>query len=290
MTWFIRTLVCGRMAFVCVLLVVVVSNYPQASSSQGPELDYSRFLHTSQRHASLACTSCHERTADNSATPKFPGHRACTDCHLAQFVTPTVAMCAICHSDVRSGNPPLKGFPTSFNEKFNMKFDHAQHLSGSGRPQNGCNGCHNRIVGRPAGLSIPVGVAAHGSCYGCHTPSSKSATGREIASCGVCHEAKNYSRSPMDARAFRYSFSHGKHGSRERLDCLDCHKVTAGLAQSRQVSSPGASEHFPMSRGMTCWTCHDGRRSFGGDLAFKECRRCHTGSTFRIGTLILTGL
>jgi Cytochrome c7 and related cytochrome c len=280
---FIRTLLSGRSAFLCLLCVVVLSNYPLTSLSQGPELDYSNFLHTSQRHTSLACTSCHERTADNSATPKFPGHRACTDCHLAQFVTPTVAMCEICHSDVRSGNPPLKGFPTRFNEKFNMKFDHAQHLTGLARPQNGCNGCHTRSVGRGAGLSIPVGITAHGSCYGCHTPSSKSAAGREIASCGVCHEQKSYSRTSMNARAFRYSFSHAKHGTRERLECLDCHKVSAGLDQSRQVSSPAASEHFPLSRAMSCRTCHDGRRSFGGDLAFKECRRCHIGSTFRMG-------
>jgi len=214
---FIRTLLSGRSAFLCLLCVVVLSNYPLTSLSQGPELDYSNFLHTSQRHTSLACTSCHERTADNSATPKFPGHRACTDCHLAQFVTPIVAMCEICHSDVRSGNPPLRGFPTRFNEKFNMKFDHAQHLIGSARPQNGCQGCHNRPAGGGAGLSIPVEITGHGSCYGCHTPSSKSATGREIGSCGVCHEQKSYSRTSMNARAFRYSFSHAKHGSRERL-------------------------------------------------------------------------
>src|SRR5467141_2931071 len=27
---------------------------------QGPDLDYSKFLHSSQRHSSLACTACHE--------------------------------------------------------------------------------------------------------------------------------------------------------------------------------------------------------------------------------------
>jgi len=51
------------------------------TAAQGPQLDYSAFIHGSQRHASLACTSCHERGADNSATPKFPGHKACTNCH-----------------------------------------------------------------------------------------------------------------------------------------------------------------------------------------------------------------
>jgi c(7)-type cytochrome triheme protein len=249
---------------------------------QGPDLDYSKFLHTSQRHASLACTSCHERAADNSQTPRFPGHKACTNCHLAQFVAPAVSMCEICHVDVKSGNPPLKGFPANFNENFNVKFDHAQHLTGAAKPPNGCQACHGRSVGRGAGLGIPAGLSAHAQCYSCHTPGSKSAAGRELASCGVCHDQKAYSRTTTNARSFRYAFSHAKHGSRERLGCTDCHNVTGGLAQSRQVSSPAAAEHFPAGRGMSCFSCHNGRRSFGGDLAFKDCRRCHTGMTFRM--------
>jgi hypothetical protein len=54
------------------------------------------------------------------------------------------------------------------------------------------------------------------------------------------------------------------------------------LPQTRQVSSPAPSEHFPATRGMTCLTCHDGKRSFGGDLAFKDCRRCHTSASFKM--------
>jgi hypothetical protein len=258
------------------------SEHELVNALQGPELDYSKFLHTSERHQSLACTSCHFRS-DNSATPRLPGHKSCTECHLSQFVTPTVAMCQICHLDVKSNNPPLKGFPAKFNERFNVKFDHAQHLKGPGRPQNGCHACHSGRVARGAGLVIPAGLNAHTQCYTCHTPSSKSDSGRDLASCGVCHAQAAYRRTSTSARSYGYSFSHATHGPRQRLDCVDCHKVTAGLAQSRQVNSPAPSEHFP-GRGMTCRTCHDGRRSFGGDLAFKDCRRCHTGSTFRMPT------
>ena len=125
---------------------------------QGPQVDYSKFLHTSQRHSSLACNSCHQRT-DNSATLRFPGHSACTDCHRSQFTTPAIPMCVICHTNVSGNNPPLKNFPTSFNERFNVKFDHAQHNTGSARPQRGCAGCHNTPVNRGAGLSIPANLA-----------------------------------------------------------------------------------------------------------------------------------
>ncbi len=249
--------------------------------AQGADLDYSTFKHNSQKHATLACTSCHTRT-DNAASPRFPGHKACTNCHLSQFVTPNVPMCSICHTDVNSGNPPLKGFPVRFNEPFNIKFDHAQHNTGPARPANGCAACHSRLGGRPAALSIPTGLSAHNQCYTCHTPGSQSSSGREIASCGVCHDQRSYSRTSTNARAYRYAFSHAKHGRGQRLDCADCHRLTGGLPQGRQVSSPVASEHFPASRGMTCLTCHNGKRSFGGDLAFKDCRRCHTSASFRM--------
>ena len=252
-----------------------------AARLQGPDLDYSSFKHNSQRHASLGCTSCHNR-GDNSATPRPPGHDACTSCHLSQFVTPNVPMCTICHADVKSGNPPLKGFPTRFNETFNVKFDHAQHNTGSARPETGCASCHRPLRRSAAALSIPSGLSAHNQCYTCHTPGSKSSSGREIASCGICHEQKSYSRTSTNARAYRFAFSHAKHGRGQRLDCADCHRLSPGLPQSRQVSSPLAAEHFAASRGMSCLTCHNGKRSFGGDLAFKDCRRCHTAATFRM--------
>jgi hypothetical protein len=249
---------------------------------QGSELDYSTFKHNSQKHASLACNSCHQRS-DNSAAPRFPGHQACTGCHVGQFVTPAVPMCVICHTDVSSSNPPLKTYPANFNESFNVKFDHAQHMTGNARPQSGCAACHSRLGGRAAAaLFIPASLSAHNQCYSCHTPASKSASGREIASCGVCHDEKAFSRTATNARSFRFAFSHARHGPGQRLGCTDCHNLTAGAPQSRQVSSPAPSEHFVTTRGSTCLTCHNGKRSFGGDLSFKDCKRCHTAATFRM--------
>ena len=53
---------------ICVICGFVL--FTSKGTAQSPQLDYSKFLHTSQRHSSLACNSCHERT-DNSATPRF---------------------------------------------------------------------------------------------------------------------------------------------------------------------------------------------------------------------------
>ncbi|MEA2206999.1 MAG: hypothetical protein QOE77_3775 [Blastocatellia bacterium] len=260
--------------------VFIVISLTTTVTAQGPDGDYTNFKHTSAKHTSLACTACHQRTADNSIQPRFPGHSACTSCHLAQFVTPAVPLCSICHVDVKSTLPPLKTFPTVFKESFNVKFDHAQHMSGSARPRNGCAGCHDKPLNRGVGFSIPARLAAHTGCYSCHTPSSRSARGNEIASCGVCHEARSFARTSTNARAFRVGFKHSEHGPRQRLNCAECHNVSSGAPQSRQVSSPQPAEHFA-GRSMSCATCHNGRRSFGGDLAFGDCKRCHEGATFR---------
>jgi len=265
------------------LFVVAVCSWNTGTNAQGPDVDYSKFLHTSQKHSSLGCNSCHQRT-DKSATPKFPGHSACESCHLGQFTTPAIPMCAICHTDMKVNRPLVKNFPTGFKESFNVKFDHDQHMKGNAKPPAGCNGCHVGLVNRGFGLSIPANLAAHSTCYTCHTPESKSAAGRELASCGVCHGSGSYNPTNTNSRVFRFSFSHARHGTKERLACQDCHKITAGLPQAKQVNSPSAFQHFPNTGAQTCATCHNGKRTFGGDLGFNSCRRCHTGSTFRMPT------
>lgn len=260
---------------------VTMSAAPLAPSHvQGANLDYANFSHRSARHASLACASCHSRPANNSATPVFPGHKACTDCHLAQFVTPQIAMCNICHASVDARPAPLKNFPARFDESFNVRFDHAQHMTGAARPERGCTACHTPAR-RGVALSIPAGLPAHNQCYSCHTPDRRDAQGRDLASCNVCHAPAPYRRTPTDARAFRASFSHAAHGTRQRLACADCHTLAAGLPQTRQVSAPRTAQHFPSGRAMSCLSCHNGRRAFG-DADFQDCRRCHRGQTFRM--------
>ena len=273
---------CRRYVVPLLLLIMVqFGSSERTVRAQGGNVDYSKFLHSSERHATQTCTSCHERT-DNSSTPHFPEHKACTGCHRSQFTTPGIPMCQICHTDNSSAKPPVRAFPTGFKESFNVNFDHAQHLKGSARPNNGCAGCHTAMINRGAGYSIPANLAAHQICYSCHTPASKDSIGQEIASCGVCHNVRRYSPTNTNAKSFRDSFTHAKHSSRERLACTDCHNVTAGQPQSRQVSSPAASQHFAETKGMSCATCHNGKKSFGGDLGFKDCRRCHTSTSFRM--------
>ena len=238
---------------------------------QFPEgLDYGRFEHASSNHARLPCLLCHRRD-DNSPRPKRPGasqHLPCAGCHAQQFSNSESPLCTICHTDVKSG--ALKAFPRL--KSFRMKFEHSTHVSMS---KASCSTCHRPARGGAA-LSIPSGSGAHTACFGCHSPRAQSG-GRDISSCGTCHQLGGYSRTPESAQAFRVSFNHSKH---QKVSCNECHKVRAGMPQRRQVTAPEPLNHHATGRGTSCMTCHDGKRAFGGD-DFTVCKRCHTGSAWR---------
>jgi len=238
---------------------------------QFPEgLDYGKFQHGSRNHSRLPCLLCHRRDS-NSPVPRRPGasgHLPCAGCHAQQFSNSESPICTICHTDVKSG--ALKPFPHL--QSFRMKFDHARHVA---MGSVSCASCH-RSARAGVAMSIPSGFNAHTTCYRCHTPRAQSG-GRDISSCGTCHQLGGYSRTPEFMPAFRVSFSHAKH---LKVTCNECHQVKAGMPQRRQVSTPEPLNHHATGRAQSCMTCHDGKRAFGGD-DFRACKRCHTGSAWR---------
>ena len=261
----------AALAFAVFLLLGHNTSSQQQSQMHFPEnLDYSKYSHSSQYHARLPCLLCHRRDS-NASKPNLPGgndHLPCKGCHVQQFVASDGPICTICHTDVKAGS--VKGFPPM--KSFRVKFDHSTHVrTGSAT----CSACHRPSRGGLA-LSIPAGFDAHNTCYRCHTPQSKSAE-RDISSCGTCHELGGYSRTPEFAQAYRVNFSHRKH---DDLRCNECHQVRAGMAQRRQVTAPQPLNHHATGRSQSCMSCHNGKRTFGGD-DFSVCKRCHTGAAWR---------
>lgn len=239
--------------------------YAQASGT-----DYSKFTHRNAAHTRLPCLLCHRRET-NLTQPKRSGHTPCAGCHAQEFANPASSICTICHSNPAADKPDVKAFPRLAS--FNMKFDHARHKS------TDCSTCHKPAGRNKVALSIPSGFAAHTVCYQCHTERAQSA-GRDLSSCGTCHQLGSYSRTPITAKAFQVNFSHAKHGKSQQLNCRDCHQVKGGVAQRQQVSAPFPAQHAASQRAMSCMSCHNGKRAFGGD-DFKSCQKCHTGPTFR---------
>jgi len=245
--------------------------YAPHSQMQMPEgLDYSKFQHGTPNHSRLPCLLCHRRDT-NAPVPSRPGssdHLPCAGCHAQQFSNSESPICTICHTDVKSG--ALKPFPHLAS--FRMKFDHSLHVK---MGTVNCSSCHRPIRAGVA-MAIPAGFNAHSTCYRCHTNRAQS-DGRDISSCGTCHQLGGYSRTPTLAPAFRVGFSHTKH---EKLTCEECHQVRAGMPQRSQVTAPEPLNHHASGRGQSCMTCHNGKRAFGGD-DFSVCKRCHTGSAWR---------
>lgn len=127
-------------------------------------------------------------------------------------------------------------------------------------------------------MAIPARTNAHLTCYQCHSPGAKYG-GRDISSCAVCHELGRRSRARETAPSFLVGFSHSKHGKSEGLRCNECHHVLTGVSQRIQVSSPEPLNHHASGRGLSCMTCHNGKRACGGD-DFSVCKRCHSRNTW----------
>ena len=235
------------------------------ASSQPLPTDFSQFKHDDRNHARLPCLLCHRRD-NNSPQPTLPGkaaHAPCTGCHAQQFSNPASEICMICHTDVQSGK--VKAFPAL--RSFDARFDHATHVSTT------CATCHRRNR-NGVGLSIPSRLNAHVTCFSCHTPGAQ-ANGKNISSCGTCHQLGRLVRTPEQAPAYRVGFSHANHDA----SCSACHQVRAGLQRGRQVSAPLPLNHHAPVTAFSCASCHNGQRTFGGD-EFSACKRCHKGSAW----------
>src|SRR5215217_3629888 len=224
--------------------------------------DFSQFKHDNRNHARLPCLLCHRRE-NNSPQPTLPGkasHAPCAGCHAQQFSNPASEICTICHTDVQSGK--VKAFPAL--SSFDARFDHSKHSNSA------CATCHRRSRGGIA-LSIPSRANAHVTCFSCHTPNAQ-ANGRNISSCSTCHQLGRLVRTPEQAPAYRVGFSHARHDS---SGCAGCHQV-----RGRQVSAPLPLNHHAPARAFSCASCHNGKRTFGGD-DFSVCTRCHSGPAWR---------
>jgi c(7)-type cytochrome triheme protein len=252
-----------------ILVLVIVSMLLVCIRVSAQTTDFSRFQHSNSQHARLPCLLCHRRENNSAALtwPGKPNHLPCTGCHAQQFADNSNAICTICHSNVQSGT--LKSFPALLS--FDMRFSHGRHSS------TACNTCHSRSRGGVA-LSIPARLNAHNVCFSCHKPDAQ-ANGRNISSCGVCHQLGGFRRTPETAQAFKVGFSHARHDATEGLNCADCHKLRPAAALRQQMTSPVPLNHHARPGTSSCMTCHDGKRAFGGN-DFSSCVRCHRGNTW----------
>ncbi|HJQ25643.1 MAG TPA: cytochrome c3 family protein [Blastocatellia bacterium] len=240
------------------------------ASTQNAEPDFSKFVHTSGAHSRLPCATCHRRAAGETQAATRPGHRPCAGCHSQKFAALSGPICTVCHKTAEPKDGALKPPPTL--KSFGVRFEHSRHAKVS------CASCH-KFMDRGNAMTIPKGATAHTTCYQCHNAGAQS-NGRDISSCSTCHaQNARTARTVMAAKAYQVNFSHAAHTTKAKLSCAECHRLRAGIGRD-QVSEPQPLMHHAAPAAQSCMTCHNDKRTFGGD-DFADCKRCHTGPTFR---------
>jgi len=294
-----------------------ISAQEQTKTGSGKAINYEKFTHKSHagtvsvpgtNHARvLKCDSCHDRrdridaivptTARNRALGlKFPGHKACVECHIEQFTSTQPKTCTICH-DTKSGltaRPPQRDYPARYD--FNALFDAKQHelhaaykLPATGKISD-CAFCHKQDA-RPAVLTI----ASHNECFACHSPASGDPKGSAKSGCVVCHTEMLVDVQPFSAkyvsRAYGALFTHKSHVAYMNGKCDMCHTISGGYNQPAPTSLKIKQHVTPAERsGRGCFSCHDGgihygRKVFSGEPGSEgggSCQKCHTREDFKV--------
>src|SRR5262245_51484055 len=271
-------------------------------------VDYNRFIHKTHLGRikvpntnfarDLKCESCHERPSlreiENNIVPttdrnkqlnlKFPGHKACVECHVVQFTSKPQQTCVICHNTDQglTSRPPQRDFPQRYD--FNAFFDTKQHelhvgYKLSDGKQIDCAFCH-----KPTERKLAVTIGSHPECYTCHAPGSFNDKAKQKSDCAVCHTQQMLTTPPtpysdkLASRAYGARFSHAEHV--KFMDCKACHSIQGGYNQY-SPSSPAVKEHNTSAQagGRGCFTCHNGKQHYGravfsGDDA-QTCKKCH---------------
>ncbi|MBO0720987.1 MAG: hypothetical protein J2P41_09200 [Blastocatellia bacterium] len=265
----------------------------------------------------LKCDSCHERPTsaeldkvivgtterNRKFTLKFPGHKACVECHVTQFTQTPQQTCTICHQSEAglvnglSARPPQRDFPRRYD--FNAFFDAKQHekhvtykLPNSDKLAD-CKFCHKDDT-KPALLTIP----SHPECFVCHSPGSGDEKASKKADCKSCHtesvkEVEEFSLKYI-SRAYGAQFTHKEHVEYVEAagrDCYECHTISGGYNQPTPTKIR-VKQHLKGGErsGRGCFSCHDGgmhlgRRVFSGepgDNGGGSCNRCHLRIDFKV--------
>src|SRR2546430_6692692 len=121
----------------------------QNQAPRGSAAKYSAFLHSSDKHKSVACNACHKiptpwnAKRDFPDVADFPDHDACVRCHRQQFFTRQAmigtgpAICTVCHlraaprEDKRFAfgkpNSAAQASKPKDERQFTIEFPHDKH-------------------------------------------------------------------------------------------------------------------------------------------------------------------
>jgi len=211
-----------------------VRTQPRRNSPRRAATDYSKFNHSSAKHLSRDCNSCHViRSLDKPDIADFPDHPSCVECHRGQFFRGgRPAICSNCHTTTGPRSAARFAFPKP-NEpaEFAEVFPHSAHLKPTSLIQfrrhlgekitttDSCRYCH-KVDGRPFKQEIAATrTTAAAATVPAATPAALTlpagtfmTTPTSHATCFLCHGLKGVE---------------GREQEPLSTQCASCHRNTA---------------------------------------------------------------
>jgi hypothetical protein len=265
---------------------------------------YSAFLHSSDKHKSLACSDCHKVPTAWTAKREFPDvadfpdHNACVRCHRQQFFTRQAivgtgpAICTVCHirAAPREDGRFAFGNPNNANQRmkpkderqFVIEFPHDRH--------------QNAIAGLPWLRRARNVTRFEKASYFADDKKP------DYNNCSICHVTNQNTTTPVSTDDFvpvlgtfktrphahdACFVCHWKNEKPAADDCGGCHKPSPAFVAvntPKRISIKFAHEGGKGEHLAECTTCHinitraSSLRGLTPDVPINSCASCHRDS------------
>jgi hypothetical protein len=277
----------------------------QQQAPRGSAEKYSAFLHSSEKHKSLACNACHKiptgwtAKRDFPDVADFPDHDACVRCHRQQFFTRQSfvgtgpAICTVCHVRAAPREEARFAFgkPNSADQaakakaerQFTIEFPHDKHQNVIASLRR-FHLPDERMAFAHASFTRPDDPpkANYNNCSICH------ATNRNVPAALTDSFAPPSGTFKTAPREHSSCFDcHWKSQKPINDDCAGCHKPSAAFVSVDWPARKSAKFSHEGGKGehvMECTTCHinitraSTLRGLTPDVPVTACATCHKDS------------
>ena len=272
---------------------------------RGSAAKYSAFLHSSDKHKSLGCNSCHKLPTawtakrDFPDAADFPDHDACVRCHRQQFFTRQAfagtgpSICTVCHvraaprEDARFafGKPNNAGqaAKTKDERQFTIEFPHDKHQNVIASLRSRDDSVRFiRVAFTQTQDKLKVD---YNNCTICH---QRNARVTVVSLLPVTTDPLRLFPFKTMPHAHDACFNcHWKNQKPASGDCAGCHKPAATFVAElspKRISANFAHEGGKGEHVMECTTCHINitrtttLRGLTPDVPVTACATCHKDS------------
>jgi hypothetical protein len=273
---------------------------------RGSAAKYSAFLHSSDKHKSLACNDCHKLPTvwtakrDFPDAADFPDHDACVRCHRQQFFTRQAfvgagpIICTVCHMRAAPREDARFAFgkPNNANQaakpkderQFTIEFPHDKHqnviasLRRSAALEN-----QARFVRASFRRFDDQPKLDYNNCTICHQPNNTTNVVPLVRPADASTQPNRFFKTMPHSHDSCFN-CHWKNLKPAGDDCGGCHKPAAtfiGIGSPKRISATFSHEGGKDNHVQECTTCHinitraSTLKGLTPDVPITACATCH---------------